>query len=309
MAYTSSIESEQAQYELDDQSSRVFEEALEKDLNVFFNAILSDFVLNYSETGTIQDLLIYRSSLEGILSKAYRRAMKFFAATFMRNLEEHIDQGKENNEDVSREEELLKVREDKNNLIWLAAIRYIQMKVVVDAESILKTTNKVINKEIDKAILSLASDGDLTGSQRDINRKVAKASKAGISQRNKTRSRLISESEVLSAGNKASDIEASEIQTGISEKQKQASLAAIGGAVDDAEQIEALGNTKLKKKWITRRDDRVRKAHRRVHGQTRDINEPFLVMGELLMQPKDRSLGASNPNVMGCRCRSYSYWT
>jgi hypothetical protein len=62
--------------------------------------------------------------------------------------------------------------------------------------------------------------------------------------------------------------------------------------------------TNVKKKWVTVGDDKVRPAHRVANGQTKPINQPFIVAGEKLMFPGDTSLGASIKNVANCRCNA-----
>lgn len=56
------------------------------------------------------------------------------------------------------------------------------------------------------------------------------------------------------------------------------------------------------KRWDSRRDQAVRNGHRRAHGQTRPLNQPFEVAGEHLMVPLDPS--GSPSNVINCRCRA-----
>lgn len=64
-----------------------------------------------------------------------------------------------------------------------------------------------------------------------------------------------------------------------------------------------------KSAWLTARDARVRRPtpsspfdHRHADGQIARIGEPFLVSGERLRYPGDRSLGASAGNIINCRC-------
>lgn len=64
-----------------------------------------------------------------------------------------------------------------------------------------------------------------------------------------------------------------------------------------------------KKRWLTSRDARVRRPegsspfdHVAAEGQTVAIDEPFIVSGEQLMFPGDRSRGASAGNIINCRC-------
>ena len=60
----------------------------------------------------------------------------------------------------------------------------------------------------------------------------------------------------------------------------------------------------LSKAWVTVGDSKVRPAHDDANFQIVPFEEPFVVMGELLMQPGDTSLGASLENTSGCRCSS-----
>jgi len=62
-------------------------------------------------------------------------------------------------------------------------------------------------------------------------------------------------------------------------------------------------------RWLTSEDSRVRHPHgsqrwdhRSADGQIRKLGEPFIVTGELLLFPGDRSMGASIGNVINCRC-------
>lgn len=54
------------------------------------------------------------------------------------------------------------------------------------------------------------------------------------------------------------------------------------------------------KRWVTRRDRRVRDAHAEADGQTVPVNEPFIVGGYPMMHPGDRS--APPALTVYCRC-------
>ena len=56
------------------------------------------------------------------------------------------------------------------------------------------------------------------------------------------------------------------------------------------------------KTWISLLDGRERPAHHAADGQVQPIGTPFIVEGESLMEPGDTSLGASEDNIIGCRC-------
>ena len=99
-------------------------------------------------------------------------------------------------------------------------------------------------------------------------------------------------------------------------KNRVANIAAdqISDIAQQAQQVEANEVVKAsrsagislepRKQWVDVSDSRVRKAHRKADGQKRDLNELFVVGGELLMFPKDRRHGASLGNTVNCRCNS-----
>jgi len=63
--------------------------------------------------------------------------------------------------------------------------------------------------------------------------------------------------------------------------------------------------SQLVKRWDNMQDEKVRDHHVDAGGQIRLINEPFLVMGQYLMRPKDTSLGATVRNIINCRCSAF----
>lgn len=66
--------------------------------------------------------------------------------------------------------------------------------------------------------------------------------------------------------------------------------------------LENVKNGKQHKRIKCRMDGKERKEHRLANGQVKPINEPFIVGGEKMMFMRDRSLGASDKNIIGCRC-------
>lgn len=63
---------------------------------------------------------------------------------------------------------------------------------------------------------------------------------------------------------------------------------------------EAIAQGYTRKTWITERDNRVRKTHREVDRETKDIKEYFLIGNSLMMYPHDFSAEAKE--ICGCRC-------
>ena len=58
----------------------------------------------------------------------------------------------------------------------------------------------------------------------------------------------------------------------------------------------------IAKTWMTMDDPNVRHDHAMVDGQTRELNQPFLVGGEFMMFPSDYTMGATAGNIINCRC-------
>lgn len=76
-------------------------------------------------------------------------------------------------------------------------------------------------------------------------------------------------------------------------------------ASEDSKQTEALALivfVGLKKEWNAILDGKTRSDHAQADGQVRNIGQPFLVGGQLLMRPGDTSFGASIGNTINCRC-------
>lgn len=56
----------------------------------------------------------------------------------------------------------------------------------------------------------------------------------------------------------------------------------------------------LQKEWVAAADERTRIAHAEADGQVVDMDQPFMVGGELLMYPSDAN--GSPENTINCRC-------
>jgi hypothetical protein len=65
---------------------------------------------------------------------------------------------------------------------------------------------------------------------------------------------------------------------------------------------KAIADGKTKKKWIDIRDNRERKTHLAVGGTVLPIDESFIVGDSLMQYPKDTSMGASDDEIVNCRC-------
>jgi hypothetical protein len=89
---------------------------------------------------------------------------------------------------------------------------------------------------------------------------------------------------------------------------RHAATAALEGARDAlAQQVETAlieegRDPDIVRQWISRLDEKVRETHRKAHGQTVEVGQPFAVGTALLMYPGEP---AGPPGeVRNCRCRT-----
>lgn len=75
------------------------------------------------------------------------------------------------------------------------------------------------------------------------------------------------------------------------------------GAQAAALRVQADGAQVLMKRWDSREDSRVRRAHRDADGQTVPVSQPFIVDLEPLIAPGDPA--GSPHNVINCRCKAH----
>ena len=68
----------------------------------------------------------------------------------------------------------------------------------------------------------------------------------------------------------------------------------------DAYQVGKDMGYKMVKRWVCVKDKKTRESHKHADGQTVEIDKPFIVDGEELMQPGDKNGSAGN--VINCRC-------
>lgn len=75
-----------------------------------------------------------------------------------------------------------------------------------------------------------------------------------------------------------------------------------GGRMDSYVAAEKMG-IKIRRKWMCTKDSRTRLAHGLADGQiVEGTKKPFIVGGEKMMFPGDKSMGAHGWNLYNCRC-------
>ena len=107
---------------------------------------------------------------------------------------------------------------------------------------------------------------------------------------------------------------AKDLMNRVTDMNKTSAVRAARTAVTEAEnagrqaaadELEKKGVI-MGKRWIATHDSRTRDEHLEADGQIVENNKPFVVGGEELMFPGDKSLGASGWNLYNCRCTRVS---
>ena len=157
--------------------------------------------------------------------------------------------------------------------------------------------NKEVNKTDSKKaydevnvfdLLALEALTDRSSLEREIKSKIAAAviAKQGIRP-------------IISAVKNVAD---KSLVSGVATATGATTLTENKGRFDVMEIMGKRGH-KIKKVWRAVHDNKTREAHRQASGQVQDFDKPFIVGGEKLMYPQDKSLGASVWNTINCRCR------
>lgn len=168
------------------------------------------------------------------------------------------------------------VKQFEDDLIHSIFLDWRNKRAPTQAEIITETTRTNMNDSI-----QLANEEAALAQEVLTARELAINSTEILRKKFKTRSQTLVNTETQSAAESAKFAEA-EVLSGVEPGRRQES--------------------DTWKKWTTVGDNRVRNIHRMANGQTRKLNEPFLVAGEYLMHPGDATLGASLGNLANCRC-------
>lgn len=110
--------------------------------------------------------------------------------------------------------------------------------------------------------------------------------------------------EIVILGSILATINALSIRENLTQEQIARILSTGKGPEIQEYLLEDQGNIQylITKDWAGILDDLIRDWHLEADGQRRNSDEYFIVMGEQLMYPGDRSRGASPENVCNCRC-------
>ena len=236
---------------------------LKRNIVPYFNQIVSDFEIIYSQTGKTFDANAYISDLVSILARHYRKVMNKFG--FLLTNREKID------------------KDELMNLLQSAFLLYSLNRSDKQSKYITDTTNKDIDKSIAEATTFLLVNGFST-SRDSITEEASKR----LSSKLTGRATVISNVETQAPAENARFIE----RIALSGDSPYGGLTGTG--------IELYDNPT--KQWVADLDERTRPAHVLANGQVVPYSGLFLVKGQYLRFPGDTSFGATMDNVANCRC-------
>jgi hypothetical protein len=234
-------------------------------INNHLRTISRDAFDAFARTGNTRSIREYRALIEQDIEQHFVNVAKIFSNTIRSSV------GKPKNNTA--------VNLEVGNKILSSG----EYRAYRSSHSIMDTTSK----QIDNILFAVKKKAKEKG--KDLtNEQVARISKRAFNMRVISRSNSIAITETQYAAESGKRIEFDK-------------LFELDSEFADGTQMS---DVKSKKMWIAVLDDHTREEHALADGQEVEINEPFIVGGEMLMYPGDDSMGASVANVIRCRCSS-----
>lgn len=250
------------------------EENFNPKLTRFFKSISRTIKPVMSSTGQIPSMAPFRQDLIELLTRHYDRVSNAFKGDTVETLTKNISLDLE-----IKQETIQDAADESSEILDEALLGIIALRAPTQADFILETTEKELNKALEDSIVEAAKDG------RTLSRtQLAKEVSDDFDDRIPGRVENINTIETQAM---AEDT-----------KMTEAQVVSSNGPIIGGIAVAAL----MKKTWHTILDERTRSSHVAADRQERRMPIPFTVQGQSLMVPGDTSLGASLSNVAGCRC-------
>lgn len=241
------------------------EKPFKKTLDSFYDKVNSDFKSYYAKYGHVQNMQDYQKELESILNEQHIKAGNAFSSN-LRNV-----YGKSPND------KSIQIKIDAN-VKGSAAQR-----AHLSSHKMIGTMSDYADKAVKNASVSLAlSEEEIT------NASIARISSELLANSFVRSSVTATITETAAGAENGKDIESQTLND------YDAELDGLDG--------KSITEMQQQKVWIAILDAHTRDAHVEADGQTVNIDEPFEVDGEQLMEPCDDSMGASAENICNCRC-------
>ncbi len=250
----------------------MLEENFTKNIRIFLKNSYGEALSIYAESGKIIRFSLFRACLSKIIYKQYRIVQKYFSHQMR-------DEVKKKYTFYIQKKSVNTV----NDSIQFALEAFALSQSDQGAMQILSTSQTSYEKIIND-VASEYLQGDIPLNYDEI----ANEAKKELNKNATSRAKTISITETQNAAENAKFTEAERIyREDLYENYNDEIL---------------FENEDSTKDWETVGDDRVRPIHEEADGQRVNINDPFEVGGEFLMYPRDDSLGASESNIIRCRC-------
>jgi uncharacterized protein with gpF-like domain len=264
------------------------------EIRKYFNKIAREFRIFYSTTGRLPRRNTFTDDTTALLRKHYIRVGKAFKD------EMRLAGAPEKQAQIKQDEAIPggsppeKTEQEKSDITDAAILLFINNEVPARAEFINETNVRDMNDSVSQAMTQLTENGE-----QITNSAVATLGASILLLKFASRTNTIAMTETQFMAESTKAIEAA-VELNLGDIDLDVVVSTPGGA---------LAQTKTgTKTWASILDNRVREAHVSADGQTVKASEPFIVMGEKLMYPRDTSLGATAGNTINCRCSSlYSF--
>ena len=282
------------------------EKVIQRDLDIFFNKILNDVLKILKLSGGLTTLDKYEDEGSEILKKHYLRVLK----NFLENGNSRIVKEQKKDENKTLEKASI-------GIIVLALLGYAEYESKNQIKFILKTLEKDFSDKYKEARYETVDMGfsdkkdEKTikifkkNAKKTIKNRIATTSLTetqGFSQKTKT-----AENYIKSRALDISDESPNRVLEALKESEKGLKDETYDLLTKGQVSPRALKFKTMKKRWSAVLDSATRDAHAYADGQEQQADQPFIVNGEKLMEPRDTSFGASLGNVINCRCEAYYY--
>lgn len=258
------------------------EQKVVRDFRRLFKQMGRDLEAFYSVTGRVTDADQYQEDIKAILLPHYRRVADSFGGELSRFLRNSpSDEPVIEALNIIAEESSQSVEQIISEIearVILESREFISSRVNTQAQLITGTNSKQLNRAITETLAGISNQGISLGVPE-----VAAEARSEFVRISTPRAETIASTTTQEASEGVKSIE----HTALTEKLVGAGFTEIA-----------------KKAWSTVGDSLVRFFHVKANGQTQRVDQPFVVGGQLLMFPGDRSLGATASNTTNCRCSS-----